>query len=249
MRRGAWGVVVCCFSFAGNVIAQQPDAYAHNNTFTVFAEYSNTSSHIVAGEARQRKLGDLGFAYTRRVVGFWGSELGYHIELRPVMFESDPLQMGQFSYSVPTVPPQIYNDTENVVPIGPCVPSSGTNMLPSPGEPTITETYNIKCGRQWTFGEGFSPFGFKYSTRTRHKVQPYLLGTLGYMYTSRPVPVANAESLNFLIDVGVGIEVFRSKTRSIALECRVHHFSNRYTAEANPGADNVMYGVAYSFGR
>ena len=110
-------------------------------------------------------------------------------------------------------------------------------------------TTTATCGRQWTFGQSFSPFGVRYALGYRHHVQPYVIGTLGYMYTSRPVPLSNAEAFNFVIDAGAGVEVFRWGRRSVALEARAHHFSNRQTAPANPGTDNVMYGMSYSFGR
>jgi hypothetical protein len=29
----------------------------------------------------------------------------------------------------------------------------------------------------------------------------------------------------------------------------LHHFSNKYTADANPGVDNINYKISYSFGR
>ena len=77
----------------------------------------------------------------------------------------------------------------------------------------------------------------------------FIVGTLGYMYSSRPIPLADAEAFNFLFNFGAGVEVFRSKKRSVSLECRYNHFSNRDTAPANPGTDNVMFKASYSFGR
>jgi len=241
------------------MVAQQPklvdDTYSRKNTYTLFAEYSNDSSHILLGAARQRKLADFGGAYTRRVARFWGSDLGYHVEVRPVLFESDPLE----NFSETTV---ITSGTEagltNTVtfsgaPGGSCKPSSSSGSIPAqpPDQPSFTYTDTTTCGRQWTFGQAFSPIGFKYSTRTRHAVQPFLVGTLGYMYTSRPVPVSDAEAFNFIFNIGAGIEVFKSvqTKRSVSLECRYNHFSNRNTAPDNPGTDNVMFKASYSFGR
>jgi hypothetical protein len=86
--------------------------------------------------------------------------------------------------------------------------------------------------------------------RTHHPLQPFIIGALGYMYTSRPVPVANAEAFNFVFDFGAGLELFRSSNhkRSVSIEARYHHFSNRDTAPANPGTDSIVYNLAYSFG-
>jgi hypothetical protein len=250
MRVRVWGVVLGCLAFAGSLFAQQPDTFSRKNTWTVFAEYSNTSSHILMGTARQRKIVDLGGAYTRRVVRFWGSDLSYHVEVRPVMFESDPLEFNNYTVTSPGSNGPVSVSGSNVaVFAGRCVPSSGTVTIPpSSGFPGDTETFKITCGRQWTFGQAFSPLGFKYSMRTRHPVQPFVVGTLGYMYSSRPIPVSDAEALNFIFNFGAGVEVFRSKKRSVSLECRFNHFSNRDTAQANPGVDNVTFKASYSFG-
>ncbi len=220
--------------------------FDRKNTWTVLAEYSNTSSEFVAGSARQRRLVTLGGAYTRRVVRFGGTELGYRVELRPLVFESDPVLNVTSTYS------GAFAETfsSEVPTVGVCAAYSYTSTAPQP-PPNPPETFSVvaTCGRRWTFGQSFSPFGVRYALAYRHHVQPYMLGTLGYMYTSRPVPVATAESFNFVIDAGAGVEVFRAGRRSVSLEARAHHFSNRNTAQTNPGVDSVVYGVSYSFGR
>jgi hypothetical protein len=262
MNRLACAALLCA-ALAGtaSAVAQdaphpsQADAFSRKNTFTLFAEYSNTSSPILMGAARQRILADFGGAYTRRVVRFWGSDLAYHVEVRPVLFESDPLQITK-SFTTVTLPPPTgtisYTEVESAAIKGECQPYSGVRVLqPVNNYFGGTDAYTITCGRQWTFGQAFSPIGFKYSLRTRHPLQPFIVGTLGYMYTSRPVPVADAEALNFIFNFGTGIELYKSRTnkRSISIECRYNHFSNRNTAPKNPGTDNILYKLSYSFGR
>jgi len=251
MRVRVWGVVFGWLVLAGSLSAQQTDAFSRKNTWTMFAEYSNTSSHILMGVSRQRKIADLGGGYTRRVVRFWGSDLGYLAEVRPVLFESDPVEITNYTITNPgSNGPVSFSGSSSATFVGLCVPSSGTITIPpSNGFPGDTETYKNTCGRQWTFGQAFSPLGFKYSMRTRHPVQPFIVGTLGYMYSSRPIPVSDAEAFNFIFNFGAGVEVFRSKRRSVSLECRFNHFSNNSTAPANPGADNVVFKTSYSFGR
>ncbi len=261
MSRFARGALLClAISCTAEIAAQDiphaqpPDTYSRKNTFTLFAEYSPTSSHILLGAARQRILADFGGAYTRRIVSFWGSDLGYRVELRPVLFESDPLSITTSTVTVTEPPPVgLFTDTEttSAAPIGKCQPASGTIVYPPiGGNSQETITYTTTCGRQWTFGQVFTPIGFKYSMRTHHPFQPYIIGTLGYMYTSRPVPVADAESFNFVFDFGAGLELFHSEhnKRSFSIEARYHHFSNRDTAPSNPGADSIVYNLSYNFG-
>ena len=89
----------CCCTFTSSCWAQgkSGDEFSRKNTWTVFAEESQTSSHILMGGSRQRKLIDLGFGYTRRVMRFWGTDLGYHGSatgaLKAIRWPSTILQM------------------------------------------------------------------------------------------------------------------------------------------------------------
>jgi hypothetical protein len=255
MKRFSCGALLCLLmSCSLHAVAQAktPEGYSRKNTFTLFAEYSNDSSPILVGQSRQRKFATAGGAYTRRVVRFLGSDLSYQIELRPVVFESDPMESYTETVTATSGPTTgtVTVTSGTYVPIK-CVAENSSGSFPADPPYTPTEDYIFvqTCSRRWTFGQSFSPIGFKYAVRTRHPVQPFLIGTLGYMYTSRPIPLPDAESFNFLISGGVGLEVYRSHTRSVAVEARVQHFSNRDTAYENPGTDNLMFKVSYSFGR
>lgn len=252
-----WMVAACLLgAAAGAGQAQEKQAgaesspYSRKHTFTVFAEYAPTSEHILAGASRQRKIASLGFGYSFRVVRFLGTDLSYHAEVRPVMFESDPLARSSETEAVTTSSgTQTFNLGGNYVGYGKCVSGSGVVNATGIGGTTYQIAYNTQCGRQWTFGQAFAPVGFKYSFRTHHELQPYAIGSLGYMYTSRPVPMAQAEAFNYLIQAGAGVELYRKGRHSVAAECRLSHFSNWDTANVNPGTDQVVYSVAYSFGR
>jgi opacity protein-like surface antigen len=69
------------------------------------------------------------------------------------------------------------------------------------------------------------------------------------MYSTRPIPLTMAGSFNFTFDLGAGVEIYQNKTRSIRVEYRYHHISNHDTAMENPGIDNGLLQVSYSFGR
>jgi opacity protein-like surface antigen len=83
----------------------------------------------------------------------------------------------------------------------------------------------------------------------RHTLQPFFTGHGGYMYSTQPIPINIAGSFNFTFDLGAGIELYRSKTRSIRAEYRYHHISNHETAGENPGIDNGLFQITYAFGR
>jgi opacity protein-like surface antigen len=81
-----------------------------------------------------------------------------------------------------------------------------------------------------------------------NKAQPFFVLHGGYMYSTRAIPTSDAGSFNFTLDFGAGIELYRSKTRSIRAEYRYHHISNKDTSRANPGIDNGLFQATYSFG-
>lgn len=97
-------------------------------------------------------------------------------------------------------------------------------------------------------GEAFSPAGLRLSLFPERKLQPFIVGHGGYMYSSNEIPIAGAGSFNFTFDAGIGLEFFHSRSRAIRLEYRYHHISNSNTATLNPGIDNGLIQFTYSLG-
>jgi opacity protein-like surface antigen len=69
------------------------------------------------------------------------------------------------------------------------------------------------------------------------------------MYSTRPIPVGGAGSFNYTFDVGAGVEFYRTRRQSIRAEYRYHHISNHNTAYENPGIDNGVLQLTYTWGR
>jgi opacity protein-like surface antigen len=138
-----------------------------------------------------------------------------------------------------------------------CVPSTTTATFPIYGPVngvqtligTETAVSVFTCSRQWTIGEAISPVGFQWNFMPRRKLQPVVSGHGGYMYSTQPIPIPSAGSFNFTFDIGAGFELYQSKGRSIRAEYRYHHISNHNTAQENPGIDNGVFQVTWSFGR
>jgi opacity protein-like surface antigen len=221
--------------------------YSRLNSFGVFGEYSNDSSHILLGISQNRKLLDFGGAYSRRVLLNRFVDGQYMIELRPVMLESDPLYRETVTETSP--PPARTLPSMDLTYSQSCHPSATSYNSVLQGV-TYSETITIACGsRQWTFGEGFSPAGFKLNFLPRRRIQPVFTALAGYMFSTKPIPVSAASSANFTFSVGAGLEFYRSGTRSIRAEYRLHHISNANTADENPGIDSQLVQITYAFGR
>jgi opacity protein-like surface antigen len=246
---------VALFLIASTSLAQSSDTnpfFARKNTFSVFGAYSNDSSHILLGYAENRKLLDFGAGYSRRLFVNHVVDWQYSGEILPVALESDVLGQQVDHQTQPTIgtsPPEPVGQVISCAVV--TTPYSFTIPNPSgSGTTTYSGTLVQTCsGREWNIGEAISPIGLQWNFLPRLKMQPFFIGHGGYMYTSKAIPILFAGSFNFTFDVGAGIEFYRSKTQSIRAEYRYHHISNHGTAEENPGIDNGLFQITYSFGR
>lgn len=203
--------------------------YSRTYAFGGMVEYSNDSSHIELGTADNQKVGAIGLQYERRVVRWRWVDLGYSAELRPAMLVSGPTAIT--SYPSPGQTPEG---------VAKCV-SGTTNQ----GEEVVTTT----CGRQMTYTEGLSPFGFRVHFEPRRRLQFVFSNYEGYMFSARPIPTPQAGALNFTFEFGAGFEWYLSHRRSVRLEYALQHFSNKSSADDNPGVDSGLIKLTYSFGK
>ena len=236
------------------MIAQTQPAdeyFARKTTFSFFGAYSNDSSHILLGVAENRKLLDFGAGYSRRLFVNRIVNWQYSFEILPVALDSDPVQVTNATSTIVFnngTPTETFTQVIQEPIIGPCVDSTFTATYQlATGTQTMVSVNT--CTRRWVIGEAISPIGFQWNFMPRHKLQPIVSGHGGYMYSTQPIPIPSAGSFNFTFDVDAGFELFQSKRRSIRAEYRYHHISNHGTAEENPGIDNGVFQLTYSFGR
>jgi hypothetical protein len=226
--------------------ATEPPYFARVNTFGFFAAYANDSSHILLGAAERRKLMNIGVSYNRRLLVNDTISWQYNAELMPIALEGDPLSRFVNQQKTPIVA----TITTDEGPMASCAVQKRSYSFTTQMGVTYSGTTTSYChGRQWTVGEALSPIGSQWNFRPRHVLQPFVLGHVGYMYSTHPIPVEFAGSFNFTFDVGAGLELYRSKHRSIRAEYRYHHISNHNTANDNPGIDNGVLQLTYAFGR
>jgi Lipid A 3-O-deacylase (PagL) len=235
--------IACCTVPIQAQAATENAYYARRNTFGAFVAYSWDSSHILMGYAEHRKLLNLGVSYSRRLFVNHVINWQYNGELMPVALESDPVQVttSTVNYTNPTL---TLSSTVAEPTVQACQPSSGSGTYPDG-----TYTYVSTCTRRWVAGQAMSPIGFDWNFLPLRRMQPFLDGHGGYMYSTQPVPINYAGSFNFTFDFGAGIEIYRTRRRSIRAEYRYHHLSNHNTASENPGVDNGLLQVTWCFGR
>lgn len=214
------------------------EPYSRLNTWSVFAEYSNTSQHIFLGVAQQRRIVAAGGEYARRLVVKPWFEFAYLAQVRPLFFESDPLLVGYRSVATQQIV-QTFPNPQRVARL------DHTQFLLLP-ENVIVEPF---YGSQWTYGGGLNPIGFKWSFLPRHRLQPVMTFSSGFVESTRDIPVDRSESFNFTFELGFGLEYYFQPKHSLRFDYRVHHLSNAWIGFNNYGVDSNLFQLSYSFGK
>jgi hypothetical protein len=220
--------------------------YARKNSFGLFTAYSPRVSGIPQPSLQYRELLGFGISYNRQLSLSKNVSWQYSAELLPVELESDPLS---HSVDLQTAPITgiVYDFSE---PAASCTVVSEPYSFKDPiSGTTYSGTVSTFCqGRRWTVGEAMSPVGMQWNFRPHRKIQPIIGWHGGYMYSSRPIPLEDAGSFNFTVDIDAGVEIYRSRSKSIRAEYRYHHLSNANTAQENPGVDSGLFQLTYCFG-
>jgi hypothetical protein len=224
-----------------NSKAQDVQPYSVRQSFSAFAEYSNTSSHIILGVSQDRRFMALGLTYSLRLVHTRYADWHYAAEIRPLTLLEDPVTTltilspnSNFSQSAPTSRA--------------CYPGVYT-LPPDPASGFPGFTYRETCSTRWTYAGGISPLGQRINILPRNRLQPFLVGNAGFLVSPRDVPVNNSSRFNFTFEFGAGFEFFHDRHHSWSAEYRIHHLSNAYTGNSNPGIDSQIIKLTCSFAR
>jgi opacity protein-like surface antigen len=221
--------------------------FGSKNTFSIFVDYSNNSSHIVLGSAEGRKFTELGFQYERRLIVTPNLLWKYTGEFRPLIAESD---LTVTDTNIQTSPPPTQTFVGSPTATISCRPSSEEYSQINSFTGVLYEgTLNLTCGRRWTYVEGLSPLGTRINLLPRKRWQPTGSILTGFLLSAKKIPVDTGGSFNFMFQVGAGVEYFRTSTQSMRLEYQLQHFSNANTAPTNYGVDSGLFKFTYTFGR
>jgi hypothetical protein len=99
------------------------------------------------------------------------------------------------------------------------------------------------------YGFGIAPLGFTLDVRRAWLVHPFFETIEGLIASTEPIPEnqPNATGLNFLFDFGAGVRWNASARRVVSFGYRFLHISNAGTTNLNPGVDNNVFYVGFSF--
>jgi hypothetical protein len=101
------------------------------------------------------------------------------------------------------------------------------------------------------YGFAVAPLGFTFDFWRERRVHPFFETIEGLIASTEPIPEnqPDATGLNFLFDFGAGVRWNTSPRRAVTLGYRFLHISNANTTSFNPGVDNSVFYIGYSFFR
>jgi hypothetical protein len=99
------------------------------------------------------------------------------------------------------------------------------------------------------YGFAIAPLGFTLDFFRGRRLHPFAETIEGLIASTEPIPEnqPDATGLNFLFDLGVGVRWDAGPGRAVSVGYRFLHISNASTTSFNPGVDNNIFYVGYSF--
>jgi opacity protein-like surface antigen len=101
--------------------------------------------------------------------------------------------------------------------------------------------------RPTRYAFGVAPLGLQANFRPRKKVQPFLGASGGLLYFNKQTPNYVGTRFAFTADVGGGVEFKLKNKRSFTVGYKYYHISNGDRGIENPGFDNNVFYVGYTF--
>lgn len=112
---------------------------------------------------------------------------------------------------------------------------------------TSPNTFRIDETRRTSYSFGIIPIGLQINFRPRKKVQPFIEGSGGFVYFNKQIPNDLGKNFTFTADVGAGAELILKNARSVTFGYKYFHLSNGNRGVQNPGIDNNLIYVGYTF--
>lgn len=211
------------------------------SSFTFSVDYAPTSNYLFLGVDRQRALAQVQLGYRRKLVGNAYAQWSWEVDAQPFILMTEPI--AKQSVSLAGGP-----DFGASARVQYCTPGTTTQTSNTPTGP-VTYTITTACGRITDYGYGAEPLGQHIRFLPFSRIGPFIEANAGFLVFNRNIPSDEGRRFNFQFDGGAGLEYALPHRRWVAVEYRVHHISNAYTAPDNSGIDQQMIRLSYIFGR
>jgi hypothetical protein len=241
LRKAAIATVFAGFASLGCPFLHGQESFKLDATqsFGFSSTYSANSSHILIGDAEQRRIWTLGMEYTHILSHGPRFRLDYEGSLMPLYEETDPTVSGTtFTLGGQTFVNPVPTTRVIYAVRGP------VGSLITPGG--FTAPIYAITGRQDTYAAAVAPFGVRVSAFQRWRVQPTCALDLGFVVSHSDIPIDQASQFNFMFSFGPGVQLFTSRDASLRLEYIYRHTSNAGLGNQNPGVDQGVTRVTLS---
>lgn len=108
-------------------------------------------------------------------------------------------------------------------------------------------TPTLRSVRPTRYGFGIAPLGVQMNFRPRKKVQPFIGLSGGLLYFNQRVYNDVGARFNFTADIGGGLEIRLKEKRAVTVGYKYYHISNGGRGTENPGFDNNLIYIGYTF--
>lgn len=112
---------------------------------------------------------------------------------------------------------------------------------------TETNDFSARQSRRNAYAYGVSPLGLQINFRPRKKYQLFINSSGGFLYFNKRIPLVSGTRFNFTADLGAGVEIRLKNKNSVSIGYKYLHISNANRGFENPGFDNNVFYVGYSF--
>lgn len=137
------------------------------------------------------------------------------------------------------------NDTVNLKYTADVVPAAFLNYPDI--ELSSTTPPTIQAVRPTRYAFGVAPLGLQMNFRPRKNVQPFIGASGGMLYFDQRTPNFFGTRFAYTADVGAGVEFRLKEKRSLTVGYKYYHISNGDRGIENPGFDNNLFYVGYTF--
>jgi hypothetical protein len=120
---------------------------------------------------------------------------------------------------------------------------------------TAPTTFITQRNDKTVYGFGLTPVGFQLNFRRQKKVQPFLTASAGLIRFTKTIPDDRSpvrpnqfgRQLNYTLAGGGGVEFLMDSGKSFTAGFKFHHISNASTGNINPGFDQNLFYIGYTF--
>ncbi len=234
--------IVCLSASGAAGRGQEPGGFGGTESLGFSTSYSPDSSHILIGDCEQRRVWTVGAEYTRLLRQNPGYRLDYEGSVMPVYEETDPTLTGtEFNLNgtlivTPQAPVRVVYVTS--APVGIAITGKSTSV-------PIYATF----GRQSTYAAAVNPLGARISAFPRRRFRPSFALDLGFVASTRDIPLDDSDRFNYLFSFGPGLEFFTDRKTSWRVEYLYRHMSNAGQGTQNPGVDQGVVRITLSLHR